>query len=70
MKKITFIFDLDGTLIDPSKYEVSQSTIHAVKKLKDDGYHIGNNSVGCKSQCIFGANFNTVKRTDAFRCGV
>lgn len=38
MKKITFIFDLDGTLIDPSKYEVSQSTIHAVKKLKDDGY--------------------------------
>jgi Cof subfamily protein (haloacid dehalogenase superfamily) len=38
MEKITFIFDLDGTLIDPSKYEVSNSTMNAIKKLKELGY--------------------------------
>lgn len=38
MKKITFIFDLDGTLIDPSKYEVPNSAIDAIKKLKENGY--------------------------------
>jgi Cof subfamily protein (haloacid dehalogenase superfamily) len=38
MEKITFIFDLDGTLIDPSKYEVPVSTIKAIKKLKESGY--------------------------------
>lgn len=38
MKKITFIFDLDGTLIDPVKYDVPKSTWKSLKKLKDMGY--------------------------------
>jgi len=38
MKKITFIFDLDGTLIDPNLYEVPHSAIEAVRKLKRLNY--------------------------------
>jgi Cof subfamily protein (haloacid dehalogenase superfamily) len=33
MKKLTFIFDLDGTLIDPARYEVPTSAILALQDL-------------------------------------
>lgn len=38
MKKITFIFDLDGTLIDPAKYEVPNSAMKALRELHALGH--------------------------------
>jgi Cof subfamily protein (haloacid dehalogenase superfamily) len=38
MKKLTFIFDLDGTLIDPAKYEVPDSAISALRSLHALGH--------------------------------
>jgi len=38
MEKITFIFDLDGTLIDPALYEVPSTAVDAIVHLKRCGY--------------------------------
>lgn len=38
MKKITHIFDVDGTLIDPKTYQVPDTTLTTLQKLHADGY--------------------------------
>lgn len=66
MKKI-FFFDLDGTILDPQTNSIPNSTINALKRLKDNGHFCGV-ATGRTMKSIMRAKLHEVIVWDGFVC--